>query len=203
MATIDSQQSSGDQLPVSLPSGSASKGPRLPLRPKTQQLQSRTASVDHTQQTPRLPSSAQNPAMTAKQLQASSCTPTGQENSFQSWHMPTASHNHSLSHAADASLPHTAVASSSNSWTAQHLSSSAQQDLPTTSTAHASIGRDYNVLASPGQLASNLQQAVLGQTQAASEISTDQGFLTSSQSYANNSPGHLGNASIPMTVSLK
>ena len=205
---IDNQQSLGEQASVSFPSGSASKGPRLPLRPKPQQLTTHTASEQHTQQTPRLPPSAQGPMPMAKQLQVSDGIPTGQENSFQSWHMLTPSHSHGHSstyasaHAADTSAPHEPTASSSNSRAAQHASQAVQQDLPTTSIAHAFMGGDYSALASPDQLASNLQQAVMGQTEAASDVGASQEHLSPSHSHADKSPQHLGIASITLTINL-
>lgn len=200
LAASDAQQPQGQGLPASLPSGPASKGPRLPLRPKMQQLKQRPAPDTHTGHGLTMPLSTQEHALTPKQLPGSSSgAATGQENSlnsFQSQHMPlSAGHTHRAVPPAPPLLSDPIAASQANSnraWHSQHLSASHQPDVTGGHTNPDSSDVQYNGFAKPGQLASSLQQSVLGQPQTASDVPGQQAYLALPVSQAYRSPTQLG-----------
>ena len=197
----DSHQPPSQEPPASLSSAFTSKGPRLPLRPKPHQIKQASAAQSHTQHSP-TPAVPQVAMAMPKQLPSlHSNTHTGQENSLQPWH--TCTDSPLTSEHAINTLPATkqeAEADRSRTWHNQHLHLSAQQGTLEVGTAHASVSRDFNALATPGQLAAGLQQAVLGQSQAASDAMTEQHTPPLPVSYSNQSPNHLGESFAPGQV---
>lgn len=197
----DSHQPPSQEPPASLPSAFTSKGPRLPLRPKPHQIKQASAAQSHMQHSP-TPAVPQVAMAMPKQLPSlHSNTHTGQENSLQPWH--TCTDSPLTSEHAINTLPATkqeAEADRSRTWHNQHLHLSAQQGTLEVGTAHASVSRDFNALATPGQLAAGLQQAVLGQSQAASDAMTEQHTPPLPVSYSNQSPNHLGESFAPGQV---
>ena len=202
----DSQQAPSQELPSSLPSASASKGPRLPLRPKPHQLKQGPVTTSHVPQQAVAPLPQGAEPMAKKRPSLHSSTPTGQENSLQHWqtHTPRsiqASPPTSPSQALTAT--HEAgAAARSLTWYNQHLPLSAQQETAEAGTAHGSVSRGFNALANPGQLAVGLQQAVLGQSQAASDVVAEQNDPPLPVSYSKRSHTHLGEsycAAVPLS----
>ena len=200
----DNQQPPTQEPPASLPPASASKGPRLPLRPKPHQTKQGSVTHSHTQHPP-TPAVPQGAAAMPKQippLQSNTHT-TGQENSFQPWHVHIAHSPLGLpSHAARASNTFTATHQAeevdpSQTWHNQHLQLLSRQGTVEIGTAHAAASRDFNALAAPGQLAAGLQQAVLGQPQAASDAMAEQHTPPLPVPYSNQSPNHLGESFAP------
>ena len=194
----DSEQPPSQEPPASLPSAFTSRGPRLPLRPKPHQTKQASAAQSHAQHptTPAVPHVAA--AMPKRATSLHSSADTGQENSFQPWHMNAArSAQSSPSTSAHAVNNSTAThqageADHSSTWHNQHLRLSAQQGAVEAGAAGAPIGRDFNALATPGQLAAGLQQAVLGQPQAASDATAEQHIPPLPVSYSNQTVNHLG-----------
>lgn len=195
----DGQQPPNMEAPASLPAAPTAKGPRLPLRPKPHHIKQGSA-VQHT------PASVmpQGAAPIPKQPPTlPGNTHIGQENSCQPWHTHAAgSPQASPSTSAHASTTLTATqeagdADRSRTWLNQHLHVSPQQRAVQASTAHAPVSRDFNALATPRQLAAGLQQAVLGQPQAASDAVAEQHDAPLPVSYSNQSPNHLGESSAP------
>ena len=197
----DSQQPPSKEPPASLPSAYSSKGPRLPLRPKPHQTKQGSVTQSHTQHPP-TPAVPQGAAASPKRSLHSNTHP-GQENSFQPYHTRTAhSPQDLLSSAAQASNTFIAAQQAgevghSRTWHNQHLQSSAQQGTAEAGTAHAAASRDFSALAASGQLAAGLQQAVLGQPQAASDAMAEQHTPPLPVSYSNQSPNHLGESFAP------
>ena len=202
-ATGASQQPSPQELPASLPSASTSKGPRLPLRPKPHQIKQASDTQSHTQHPPS-PAVLSGAATMPKQIPSlHSSTHIGQENSFQPWHTLGARSPQGLpSSSEQASNTCTAAhqageVDQSQSWHNQHLQLSAQPGMVEASTAHAPVSRGFNALATPGKVAAGLQEAVLGQPQAASDAMAEQHTPPLPVSYGNHSPHHLGEAFAP------
>lgn len=198
-----SQQPSPQEPPASLPSASTSKGPRLPLRPKPHQIKQVSETQSHTQHPP-TPAVLSGAAAVPKQIPSlHSNTHTGQENSFQPWQTHTAHSPQELpSSSAQADNTFTAVHQAgevdcSQTWHNQHLQSSAQQGTVGAGIAQAPVCEDFNALATPGQLVAGLQEAVLGQPQAASDAMAEQHIPLLPVSYGIQSPNHLGETFAP------
>lgn len=191
-APADGQQPPSQGPP--LPAAPTAKGPRLPLRPKPHHP--KQGFLAQGTATPVVP------APMPKQLHNS--THSGQENSFQPWHTHAAgSPEDPPSTSAHAPTTLTAThltgeADRSRTWLNQHLHLSAQQRTVEAGAAHAPVSRDFNALATPGQLAAGLQQAVLGQPQAAFDAVAEQHDTPLLPvSYGNPSPNHLGESLAP------
>ena len=161
----DSQQASGHRA-------SALKGPRLPLRPKAQQLKQRPESQSHAQHQSASPTPA-----SPKQSSTASHSPRGQENAM-SWHLPPANQQDVSLHAPPASA-------------------SSEVDMTTATGAHTLDDTECNASASTSQLASALQQSVLGQTQAACDMTVGQQPSALPVSYTGHSSSCLGTSLPP------
>ena len=199
-APADGQQPPSQEPPV--PTAPTAKGPRLPLRPKPHHTKQGSA-AQHAP-TSLLPQGA---APIPKQLPSlPDNTHTGQENSFQPWRTHTGgSPQDSPSTSAHASTTWSAThptgeADHSRTWPNQHLHLSPLQRPAEGTNAHTAVSRDFNALATPGQLAAGLQQAVLGQPQAASDVVAEQRDAPLPVSYSNQSLNHLGEAFAPGQV---
>ena len=193
-APADGQQPPSQEPP--LPTAPTAKGPRLPLRPKPHHTKQGSA-AQHIQ----VSMVPQGAAPASKQLH--NTTHTGQENSLQPWRTHAAgSPQESPSNSAHASTAWSAThpageADRSRTWPNQHLHLSPHQRAVEAGTAHAPVSRHFNALATPGQLAAGLQQAVLGQPQAASDAVAEQHDAPLPVSYSNQSLHHLGESSAP------
>ncbi len=146
----------------------ATKGPRLPLRPRSQQKQRPgLGNVNPAGQLPIDPFKTQAGLPNPKSGLSSSAPP-GQENSLHAWH-----NSHSMPAAAIDSAPQAAQASSMHNW--QPLQESAallqQQSEAVDSADSAPLmpSGQYNALAHPGQLLANMQQSLMGQQRTASD----------------------------------
>ena len=146
----------------------ATKGPRLPLRPRSQQKQRPgLGNVNPAGQLPIDPFKTQAGLPNPKSGLSSSAPP-GQENSLHVWH-----NSHSMPAAAIDSAPQAAQASSMHNW--QPLQESAallqQQSEAVDSADSAPLmpSGQYNALAHPGQLLANMQQSLMGQQRTASD----------------------------------
>ena len=138
----------------------ATKGPRLPLRPRSQQKQ--RPALGNVNQAGQLPTDAFKPqeGLPMPKSGLPSSAPPGQENSRHAWQSP-------MPAAATDSAPQAAQASSMHNW--QPLQESAAL-LPQQSEAvdHADStpwmpSKQYNALAHPGQLLATMQQSLMGQ----------------------------------------
>ena len=165
-----------------------SKGPRLPLRPRSQQQQRPAPSnVDQAGQLPVDTFKTQEGLPNPKSGLPSSAPP-GQENSLHTWQNP-------MPAAAIGSAPQAAQASSMHNW--QPLQESAallQQQSEAADHAHAAPlmpSGQYNALAHPGQLLSNMQQALMGQQRTASDAAENEMQLPLSYT-SSSGPAQLG-----------
>ncbi|KAA6418532.1 MAG: hypothetical protein FRX49_11478 [Trebouxia sp. A1-2] len=163
------QSASANNLDQSHPMAveTATKGPRLPLRPRSQQQQRPPlGNVTQAGQLPVDTFKTQEEIPYPKSGLPSSAPP-GQENSLCAWH-----NSHSMPAAAIDSAPQAAQASSMHNW--QPLQESAallQQQSEAVDHAHSApmSSGQYNSLAHPGQLLANMQQSLMGQQCTASD----------------------------------
>lgn len=185
--SVLSADSNQPPLAASLSSGSGSKGPHLPLRPKLQQTKQGSA-INHTHST----TMSTSPQTMHKQLPSiHSSAGTDQENDVHSRELHTA-HPWQAAPPSYGTLPtaHQAEAAdhshTGNDW---RLPSSTLQGM---AGAGGAVSRDFNALATPGQLAAGLQQSILGQSQAASDIAAEQQDPLLPVSYPDRPADHLG-----------
>ncbi|KAL0039743.1 hypothetical protein WJX77_006684 [Trebouxia sp. C0004] len=141
------------------------KGPSLPLRPRSQQKQRPAlGNVNQAGQLPVDPFRTQEGLPNPKSGLPSSAPP-GQENSLHAWQDP-------MPAAATDSAPQAARASSMHNW--QPLQESAAL-LQSEAVDHADSAplsarsEQYNAVAHPGQLLANMQQSLMGQQRTASD----------------------------------
>lgn len=188
--SADSNQLPSQQLPASLPSGPASKGPHLPVRPNLHQPQQGSAMRSHTHLKPTLATSQGAAAMPNQTPSLHSSAASGQENDLHSWHLHT---THPLQGALPASgRTSDTLATAHQVGKADHGHTWHNQDLPSLAGAGGTVSRDFNALATPGQLTAGLQQSVFGQSQAASDVAAEQQEPLLPVSYPDQPPNNLG-----------
>ncbi|KAL3143272.1 hypothetical protein ABBQ38_002117 [Trebouxia sp. C0009 RCD-2024] len=184
-----SNQLPSQQLPAPLPSGPASKGPHLPLRPKLHQPKQGSAMRSHTHPTPTLATPQGAAAVQDQTPSPHSSAASGQENDLHSWHLHTTTHP--LQGALPASGRTSDTLAAHQAGEADHSHTWNNRHLPLSAGAGNTVSRDFNPLASPGQLVAGLQQSVLGQSEAASDVAADQQEPLLPVSYPDRPPNHL------------
>ncbi len=158
----------------------ATKGPRLPLRPRSQQKQRPAlGNVNQAGQLPIDPFKTEEGLLKPKSGLPSSAPP-GQENSLRAWQnshsMPD---SHSMPAADIDSAPQAAQASSMHNWQPLQQQSAAllQQQSEAVDCADSAPlmpSGQYNALAHPGQLLANMQQSLMGQQRTASNAAENE-----------------------------
>ena len=167
-----------------------SKGPRLPLRPRSQQKQQ--PALGDAKQAGQLPTDPFKPqeGLPRPKFGFPSFASPGQENSLHAWHS-----SHSMPAAAIDSAPQAAQASSMHNW--QPLQESATLLQQQSEAAdHADSGPlmpsgQYNALAHPGQLLANMQQSLMSLHRTASDAAENEMQLPLSYT-SSSGPAQLG-----------
>ena len=177
----------------------ATKGPRLPLRPRSQEKQQ--PALGNANQAGQLPVDAYETqeGLPNPQSGPPSSAPPGQENSLHAWH-----NSHSMPAALIDSAPQAAQASSMHNWQPlQEPAALLQQQSEAVDHAHSAPlmpNGQYNALAHPGQLLANMQQSLMGQQCTASDATENEMQLP--LSYTSSSPAQLGESPLPPTTGL-